>query len=207
MAATRRRRAPSPGQSRPSPGPRSGAIGVDGLRPTLGDRVVVQFVAQGDRLAAVVVTQTTAARVDLGAADAAARATSAVLDSLRQLAPVAALPAAEVLAANVRHQLDQFHRLVLAPLLPALGDAAEVVVLPVGDLFSLPWAKLLVRTAVVAPSAKTWLAAGHQVGRRGHVAVVAGPGLPGAAEEARAIAALHGPAPCSCAATTPPRPP
>lgn len=83
--------------------------------------------------------------------------------------------------------------LLLRPL-PELADRPLVVV-PTGSLQCLPWAVLptcAARPVTVAPSVTLWHAARIRTADvRGHVVVAAGPTLPGAAAEARAVAAAH----------------
>jgi tetratricopeptide (TPR) repeat protein len=84
---------------------------------------------------------------------------------------------------------------LLRPLRRTVGDRPLVVV-PTGSLQSVPWSVLPScrgRPVAVAPSVRTW----HQAVTRpspeddATVVVVAGPGLPGAATEARTVAALY----------------
>jgi CHAT domain-containing protein/tetratricopeptide (TPR) repeat protein len=94
----------------------------------------------------------------------------------------------------LHHAADRADRLLMAPL-PELGDRPLVIV-PTGSLQCIPWAVLptcAARPVTVAPSAALWLASSrHTTYGSGHVLVAAGPGLPGAADEARAVAAVHG---------------
>jgi CHAT domain-containing protein len=84
---------------------------------------------------------------------------------------------------------------LLRPLERAIDDR-PLVIIPTGLLQSLPWSLLPSchgRPVVVAPSATLW----HRATRRtvpdpyARVVVVAGPGLPGARQEAAAVADLH----------------
>ncbi len=74
-------------------------------------------------------------------------------------------------------------------------DGAPVVVVPPARLHAVPWGMLpALRAApfVVAPSAQVWLRAGEVRPPRGRrIALVIGPGLPGAAAEVRRIGAVH----------------
>ena len=83
---------------------------------------------------------------------------------------------------------------VVAPLEPLLGSCLDVVVVPSGPLFALPWVYLFGRERVVSvvPSARHWLRAGRQLDDgRAQTLVVAGPDLPGANHEAHRVAAVH----------------
>jgi CHAT domain-containing protein len=106
--------------------------------------------------------------------------------------PPASVAAATAVFAHVRKVFD---RVLLGPLHRVLGDRPLVVV-PTGLLQSLPWSVLpscVGRPVTVAPSAALW----HESARRPsvdpaeQVVVVAGPDLPGAREEAEAVASLY----------------
>lgn len=87
--------------------------------------------------------------------------------------------------------------LVLTPIRTLLGSR-PVFIVPTPDLHAVPWAALPTlagRSVSVAPSARLWL--GTKRSRwtasagRGHTVVVAGPGLPGAGNEAARLASLY----------------
>ncbi len=70
-----------------------------------------------------------------------------------------------------------------------------LVVVPTGSLQNVPWALLpscAGRPVTVSPSATLWLGARFRPADPGHALVAAGPALPGADAEARAVAAVHG---------------
>ncbi|MGI9003884.1 MAG: CHAT domain-containing protein [Pseudonocardia sp.] len=94
----------------------------------------------------------------------------------------------------LRHAAGQIDALLLAPL-PELTDR-PLVIIPTGPLQCLPWAVLpscAGRPVTVSPSATLWHASrGRAAAEPGRVVVAAGPTLPGAAGEARAVAAVHG---------------
>ena len=84
--------------------------------------------------------------------------------------------------------------LLLAPVADVVDDRPLIVV-PTGPLQSLPWSTLpscAQRPVTVAPSATTWHAASLAAPVSGRTVVVAGPGLPGASQEARSIAQMYG---------------
>ena len=77
--------------------------------------------------------------------------------------------------------------------------------MPTGSLQNVPWALLpscAGRPVTVSPSATLWLAARSRADTPGHTVVAAGPALPGADAEARAVAAVHGVAPLVAAEAT-----
>jgi hypothetical protein len=94
----------------------------------------------------------------------------------------------------LRHAAAVLDGRLTAPLAPVLGDRPLVVV-PAGWLQAVPWSILpscAGRPVSVAPSSALW----HSAYRRrpapsGPVLAIAGPGLPGAAAEARAVAGLY----------------
>ncbi len=93
----------------------------------------------------------------------------------------------------LHHAAGRVDELLLRPI-PELADRPLVVV-PTGSLQCLPWAVLptcAARPVTVAPSATLWHAARIRTADDpGHVVVAAGPTLPGAAAEVRAVAAAH----------------
>lgn len=95
----------------------------------------------------------------------------------------------------LRHAVKRLDEALFADL-PEIGDRALVIV-PTGPLQCLPWSLLpsiMGRPVTVSPSATIWQ---HALQRPDPpaaavtVSVSAGPALPGAAEEARAVAAIH----------------
>ncbi|MDN5804939.1 MAG: CHAT domain-containing protein, partial [Microlunatus sp.] len=154
----------------------------------------------GGQLAAVSVVAGGRMRlVSLGASDAVRawqRRIGADLDALAH----PGLPATLVAAASssLRHGAVELGRM-LAAAIPDTGR--RVVISPPGWLLSLPWSllpPLVGRPLVVTPSLSGWhrgrldqsVNDGTVTPRPGSVAVVAGPGLARAAEEAAAVASI-----------------
>jgi CHAT domain-containing protein len=124
--------------------------------------------------------------------------------ALRRLArrgPAPSRTAAAALLADTAGRLD-------AALLGQLPELAghPLVVVPTGALHSVPWSVLpscAQRPVTVSPSATLWHTANTSPRPpQGPVAVAAGPDLPGAREEARSIAAVHGCTPMLAADAT-----
>jgi hypothetical protein len=93
--------------------------------------------------------------------------------------------------ANANAGAAMLERALVAPLLPAVGDAPLVLV-PTGLLHVVPWSALPAlrgRSIVVAPSLTQWLGL-RQRARRGRTVLVAGPRLRHAAAEVRDVAEL-----------------
>ena len=125
----------------------------------------------------------------------------AVLRLSRNRTTGASTAAAVALLRRVGDELDQ---LLLRPLTAELGSRSLVLV-PTGVLQSMPWSLLPSasgRPLAVAPSAAMWSAASSRRPVPGPVAVVAGPGLPGAQAEAAQVAALYRAEPVVGAAAT-----
>jgi len=95
----------------------------------------------------------------------------------------------------LRHAVERVDALLFRPLADATADRPFVLI-PTGPLQSMPWSILpscTGRPVTVSPSAALWSSASRrQPEEAGHVAVAAGPGLPGARAEAEAIAAIYG---------------
>ena len=96
--------------------------------------------------------------------------------------------------------------LLVRPLVAAI-DERPLVLVPTGVLHAMPWSivpSLAGRPFVVAPSAAAWAEAEARAGgaRRNRVMIAAGPGLPFAAVEARAVGDLHGVTPLLAEAAT-----
>ena len=179
----------------------------DRLRAALGPRALVEFVQEGRRLLAVVVTAAAGPRlVTLGdVADEVSRELATLRASMRRLARGARSDASRAVArSNAEHAAARLDALLLTPLRARIGDR-ELVLVPTGELHAVPWAALPScgsRATSVAPSAALWLraalgrasAAGDRAARgtdASDLLLAAGPGLPEAAAEVRALADRH----------------
>lgn len=163
---------------------------VAGLREVvaqLKDRAMVSFAASGDELVAVVVAGGECRLVRLGSAGAAAESARVLNVDLDALAPDN-LPErlAEVVMASARKQADKLDAQLIQPLAGSIGDR-DLVVVPTGPLYAVPWGVLpglRGRPTVVAPSATAWLAAELTKSPRARkIVLVRGPGLAGARGE------------------------
>ncbi|MGM1062291.1 CHAT domain-containing protein [Saccharothrix sp. Mg75] len=159
---------------------------VGDVVPHLGDRTVVSFVARDDVLSAVVLSRDGATLVRLGRAGEAFELSRQLHADLDVLAPDH-LP--EVLAAAITEsaarRAARLDEVLIAPLGPHLG-AGELVVVPTGELYAVPWnalPSLHNRPVVVAPSATAWLNAASAAPRATRVVLVGGPDLPEAVGE------------------------
>ncbi|MEU4763569.1 CHAT domain-containing protein [Actinosynnema sp. NPDC023794] len=155
--------------------------GVAEVRAALGDRALVSFVTHGDVLSAVVLVAGEAKLVRLGR-------TAQVFESARQLhADVDVLGPdhlspllAAAVAASAARRAERLDEALFGPLGGLIGER-ELVVVPTGDLYAVPWntlPSLHGRPIVVAPSATAWLNAMSARTSATRVVLVAGPNLP-----------------------------
>ena len=166
------------------------------LHATLGERAFVELVDCGGRLHAVTVA---GGRCRLHALTSAAEVAAEVESlrfSLRRLAWGRRSAAASSAASDAaRHAARRLDEMLLAPLVAAIADR-ELVVVPTGALHALPWSVLpscAGRPISVVPSAALWQrAAAHPAAAGPHrVVLVAGPDLPGGADEVDALARMY----------------
>ncbi len=168
------------------------------LRQALGPRALVEFVLDGAELQAVVVAGAPPRLRRLGAiAEEVGSELAALRFALRRLGRGSGSPASLAVARdNADHAAERLDTLLLAPLATALAGR-ELVLVPTGELHALPWGALpscATRPLSVAPSAALWLRAAQRraAGAGGGLLLAAGPGLPEAAAEVRALAARRG---------------
>ena len=173
--------------------PAGGAIDRKALVAALSDDVLVEFVAGGGDLYAVVLAGGRGRLVPL---DAAAPAQDAVETAAAALAALATGLGTDRSRAALRAALDaacdELDDLLIRPL--ALADGGNVVLVPTGALHRVPWAalpRLSGRAVRVAPSAHLFLRAATRRATGVGVVLAAGPGVPGGRDEVAAIAALH----------------
>ncbi|GIE77051.1 hypothetical protein Aph02nite_30010 [Actinoplanes philippinensis] len=158
---------------------------VASLASCLGDRALVELITVGEMLYAVVLAGGRLTRHELGpvtAVDAEVRGLRFALHRM-SLRPGGAGAGG-----------DRLDTMLLGPLRDRIGDA-DLVIVPSGRLHGVPWRLLPLcrdRTVSVAPSAAAWLrAVTAEVSGNGTV-LVAGPGLPGAADEIGALSGRYG---------------
>jgi len=174
----------------------SGPVPIDRIAARLGDAALVEYVEIDGRLGAVTLVAGRAHWHWLGDVQQVVREMTHLPFALHRLANRSTRPASRAAAETVLAETGRvFDALLIRPLLRLLGDRLLLVV-PSPTLHSLPWSILpscAQRPVTVSPSAATWLAAADRPveGGAGRVVVAAGPGLPGARREVRAVAALH----------------
>ena len=169
----------------------------------LGDRTMLVWLADGDRLVGLAARQGEAVLVGLGSVAAATERVRRLRADVDALAG-RALPARirQVVQDSCARSAADLAGQVLTPLLPVARDSALVVV-PTGPLYGVPWQLLPPcrdRPVTVSPSATFWISA---VGRAGGVGpepgsrtgveplLVAGPGLEHAESEVARIGSLR----------------
>ncbi|GAA3621541.1 CHAT domain-containing protein [Microlunatus ginsengisoli] len=165
------------------------------LTDVLADAVMVEFVELDGDVAAVTIVAGRARLHRLGpVASLVRRHLTHLPFALNRLARgtvrVGQRAAAEAVLERAALELD---RALLMPLARRLGGR-ELVVVPNGWLHSVPWALLPScrgRPVSVSPSAALWRSAATRQPRSSRVVAIAGPGLPGAAREARAVGELY----------------
>jgi tetratricopeptide (TPR) repeat protein len=156
-------------------------VGMGELRSLLDGRYLAEYAAVGHMLVAVVIGPRGARLVKLGLAEPVYRETSMLLFALRRLlrggqSGAQARQRAESSLARLRQTL-------VMPL--GVGDDVPLVVVPSGPLHRVPWSGLHTGEMCVVPSATFW-ARGRRVAASPDgtgLALVAGPGLPGAMAE------------------------
>jgi CHAT domain-containing protein/tetratricopeptide (TPR) repeat protein len=155
----------------------------------LGDRALISFSGPVDDLAAVVVTGGRTRLFRLGAKETVLETARQLHADLNALAPdelVAPLVAA--VSQSAERRIARLNDLLFGPEgipLSLLGDR-ELVVVPFGGLYSVPWESLPAlrgRAVSVAPSATAWVSADEVKPADGPVVLVRGPDLPTSATE------------------------
>lgn len=162
--------------------------GLDEVIAALGpDTALVSYLWNGrDRVHALVVTDESRQIIDLGASDPLTR----LLGGLRADLDVSASEWGEAMERVVRagrdRRLAEVAEVLVAPLLPAIGDR-RCVITQAGILAGVPWSMLpglVGRPLTIAPTATSWLAARDLPAPVG-VGFVAGPDVPRAVEEVK----------------------
>ena len=184
------RRQPHSGATDPTP-----AVSVADLAAALGEAALVEFIQFDGELHAVTVVDGRARLQRVGALDPLRNLIDHSASALRRLARHHVSEASRAAAVTLlRYAAVQLDTALLGPLAGQI-DGRALVVIPTGPLQSLPWSVLrscVGRPVTVAPSAALWCAAHcRKPPMRRRVTVAAGPGLPGARDEAEAVAAIY----------------
>jgi tetratricopeptide (TPR) repeat protein len=160
----------------------------------LGERALVTFAASGDELVAVVVAGGRTRLVRLSSATETFEWAKRLHADLDTYAPNGLPPAiSAVVGRSASHSADTVDARLVLPVLPLVGDR-ELVVVPTGPLYAVPWGtlpSLRGRPVVVAPSATAWLTAESSRDEGGHVVLARGPRLRETVAEERALTKLY----------------
>ncbi|WP_434439833.1 CHAT domain-containing protein [Lentzea sp. E54] len=169
--------------------------GITEVIAELGEKALISFVVSGGEMAAVVVAGGRVRLVRLGAAAEALESAQKLHFDLNALAPDhLPAPLVQVIGLSAHKQADRLDELLIKPLAHLIGDR-ELVMVPTGALYAVPWGvlpSLHGRPVATAPSATAWLAAA-QAGKAStdRVLVVRGPGLLFAHGEVERLATHH----------------
>ena len=184
------RRQPHSGIADPAP-----AVSVADLAAALGEAALVEFIQLDGELHAVTVVDGRARLRYIGAMDPLRNLIDHSASALRRLGRHHVSEASRAAAVTMlRYAGGQLDATLLDQLAGQVGGR-PLVVIPTGPLQSLSWSLLpscMGRPVTVAPSAALWYAAHcRKSPRRRQVTVAAGPGLPGARDEAEAVAGIY----------------
>jgi tetratricopeptide (TPR) repeat protein len=173
----------------PMAGQEAGVISAQELRSLLGEAWLVEFAVVDGRIHAVVVASQRTRLVELGPLSALRRETDALLFALRRLLRGGRHTTAAWTAAH--DAVAALSQLLIRPL--AVPADTPLVVVPSGSFHRVPWSPLHPGSIGVAPSATFWARSRRAAPSAANprVALVAGPDLPGAAEEIQALRLIH----------------
>lgn len=155
----------------------------------LGDRALISFAGPDDDLAAVVVAGGRTKLVRLGAKNVVLEAARQLHADLDALAPDELIaPLVTAVSQSARRRIQALDDLLFGPegIRESLLGDRELVVVPFGELYSVPWEtlpSLRGRAVSVAPSATAWVSAREVTPNGGPVVLVRGPNLPTSATE------------------------
>jgi tetratricopeptide (TPR) repeat protein len=160
----------------------------------LGERALVSFAVSGDELVAVVVADGRTRLARLGSAAEAAEWAHRLHADLDALAPDGLAPTvAAVVAGSAWRSADVLDTRLCLPLERFTGRR-ELVIVPTGALYAVPWGSLPSlrgRPVVVAPSATAWLSAERAAAGGGRVLLARGPRLTETIAEEAALRATY----------------
>ncbi len=169
---------------------------IASISARLGNRALISFGTSGGVLFAVAVFDGRTRLIELGSAHELIEHVRRLHADTDALAPDnLPAPLVRVVALSASRSAERLDQGLLAPITRAIG-ARELVLVPTGSLYAVPWGSLPSLTGVpvvVAPSATAWLAADESAERSGggRVVLVAGPGLSGTFSEVQNLADLH----------------
>ena len=181
------RRAAWTGQQRLSA--KAEVVGSGEVRSLLDGRYLAEYATVDNALVAVVIGPRGARLVELGPAEPVHRETNMLLFALRRL--LRGGQHAGQARQRAEFALAALRRALVTPLV--VEDGVPLVVVPSGPLHRVPWSGLHTGEICVVPSATFWARSRRTappVNGAG-LALVAGPGLPGALAEVREVHRAH----------------
>ncbi|MGH3762003.1 CHAT domain-containing protein [Actinophytocola sp.] len=164
----------------------------------LGDRTLISFAGPGEDLAAVVVSGGRTRLFRLGGQAEVlelARQLHADLDALAPDDLIA--PLVNAVSQSALSRIETLDRQLFGPggIPTSLFEDRELVIVPFGGLYSVPWESLPTlrgRAVSVAPSATAWVGAAEAPPRElGRVVLVCGPDLPESVSELDQLTAVY----------------
>jgi len=179
------------------PGASTPPASMHGVADRLGRRVMVQYLQDSGRLAALVIASGSASLLDMGSFAVAVQLLHRLRADIEVLARHAMTPRmAAVVQGSAEWTCAKLAEILVNPLLPSAGDH-DLVMVPTGHLYTAPWAQLpgcRGRAITVAPSATAWLKADQRLAEpdslNGRPVLVAGPGIEHGEREVSAISAI-----------------
>ena len=155
------------------------------LRSLLDGRYLAEYATVENTLVAVAIGPRGARLVELGPAEPVYRETSMLLFALRRL--LRGGQHAGQARQRAEFSLPGLRRALVTPL--GVEDDAPLVVVPSGPLHRVPWSGLHTGEICVVPSATFWARSRRAAApaNGAGLALVAGPGLPGAMAEVREV--------------------
>jgi tetratricopeptide (TPR) repeat protein len=162
---------------------------VAAIRGRLTEEVLVEYAVLDGRVVAVVLSSDRITLLELSA-EAPVRAEAAMLEfALRRLVRTGPGPGERAALARARLAVDRLRGWLIPK---GLDPEQPLVVAPAGSLHPIPWPSLHAGPVTLAPSAGLWSRTlGGALGPPRTVALIAGPGLPGAVDEVRRLQAVH----------------
>jgi hypothetical protein len=175
--------------------PTAVSVPVEQLAGSLGDRALIEYVELDGHLGAVTLVDGRAAWRSLGPVERITEEMTHLPFALHRLANRTTRAASRAAAQLVLERTGAYFDSVLLEPLRRVLAGRPLLVVPSSSLHSLPWSivpSCADRPVTVSPSALIWRAAATRpAADPGSVVVVAGPGLPGASQEAGLVAARY----------------
>ncbi|WP_245573430.1 CHAT domain-containing protein [Amycolatopsis benzoatilytica] len=165
----------------------------DEVVAALDDRVLVSLVPHNSQLYSLVVDRGTFRLLKLGPLDDIVETATQLHADLDALAPDHLPPLmAETVSGSARRRAEKLDALISASLVKTLDDR-ELVIVPIGQLYAMPWGalpSLRGHPVTIAPSATAWITA-KRPAEEGPVLLAGGPGVPGAVGEVSKLRSVY----------------